>query len=146
MRRSSLLIALFLAAVSLESKAAPDILPLDADELRQIKLESTPPFPAEIILEGESENWESVIHQGQFVVSVFEASPAVIDVSEPFPYDEFVLVLEGEVILTSIDGGSRTYNPGDTFLVPKGWLGTWAMPVKYREMVIIESDALLTGE
>ena len=42
MRSSSLLIALFLAAVSLESKAAPEILPLDADELRQIKLESTP--------------------------------------------------------------------------------------------------------
>ena len=53
-------------------------------------------------------------------MSVFEASPAVVDISEPFPYDEFVLVLEGEVTLTNIDGGTRTYNPGDTFLVPKG--------------------------
>ena len=109
-------------------------------------LESVPPFPAEIVLEGKSENWDSVVHQGEFVVSVFEASPAIIDVSEPFPYDEFVLVLEGEVILTNIDGGSLTYNPGDTFVVPKGWLGTWAMPVRYREMVIIETDALLAAE
>ena len=111
-----------------------------------MELESIPPFPAEIVLEGESENWESVIHQGHFVVSVFEASPAVIDISEPFPYDEFVLVLEGEVTLTNVDGGKQTYKEGDTFLVPKGWLGTWDMPVKYREMIVIETDALLAEE
>ncbi len=146
MRSPSLLIALLLATVSFGARAAPEFLPIDADDLREMELDSISPFPAEVVLEGESENWESVIHQGQFVVSVFEASPAVIDVSEPFPYDEFVLVLEGKVILTNFDGGSRTYNPGDTFLVPKGWLGTWAMPVKYREMVIIETKALMSGE
>jgi uncharacterized cupin superfamily protein len=146
MRSPSLLIALFLATVSLAAQAAPEILPLDADELRAMELESIPPFPAEIVLEGESENWEGVIHQGHFVVSVFEASPAVIDISEPFPYDEFVLVLEGEVTLTNVDGGKQTYKQGETSLVPKGWLGTWDMPVKYREMIIIETDALLTEE
>lgn len=146
MRSQILLITLLLATVSNTVQAAPEILPLDADELRQMELESVPPFPAEVVLEGESENWDSVIHQGEFVVSVFAASPAVLDVNEPFPYDEFVLVLEGEVTLTSIDGGAQTYKPGDTFLVPKGWLGTWAMPVKYREMVIIETDALLAAE
>lgn len=146
MRSQTLLITSLLATVSFAAQAAPEFLPLDADELRQIELESTPPFPAEIVLEGESENWESVIHQGDFVVSVFEASPAVIDINEPFPYDEFVLVLEGEVTLTNIDGGTQTYKPGDTFLMPKGWLGTWAMPVKYREMIIIETEALLAAE
>ena len=146
MRSPYSLIVLLLATVGFGAQAAPEVLPLDANELRQMDLESVPPFPAEIVLEGKSENWDSVIHQGEFVVSVFEASPAVIDVSEPFPYDEFVLVLEGTVILTSIDGGSQTYNPGDTFVVPKGWLGTWAMPVQYREMVVIETDALLAGE
>lgn len=146
MRSQILLITLLLTTVSNTVQAAPEILPLDADELRQMELESVPPFPAELVLEGESENWDSVIHQGEFVVSVFAASPAVLDVNEPFPYDEFVLVLEGEVTLTSIDGGAQTYKPGDTFLVPKGWLGTWAMPVKYREMVIIETDAIIAAE
>jgi len=146
MRSPILLIALVLTTASFNAQAAPEILPLDAGELRQMDLESVPPFPAEVVLEGASENWDSVIHQGDFVVSVFAASPAVLDVNEPFPYDEFVLVLEGEVTLTSIDGGAQTYKPGDTFLVPKGWLGTWAMPVKYREMVIIETDALMAGE
>jgi len=146
MRSPSLLIALFIATASLGAQAAHEILPLDADELRQMELESIPPFPAELVLEGESENWESVLHQGDFVVSVFAASPAILDVNEPFPYDEFVLVLEGEVTLTNVDGGKQTYKQGETFLVPKGWMGTWDMPVKYREMIVIETDALLAGE
>lgn len=146
MRSPFLLITLLLATVSFSAQAAPEFLPLDADELRAMELESIPPFPAESILEGKSENWESVLHQGDFVVSVFAASPAVFDVSEPFPYDEFVLVLEGEVTLTNVNGGTETYQQGDTFLVPKGWMGTWDMPVKYREMIIIETDALMAGE
>ena len=77
---------------------------------------------------------------------MFAAKPAVIDINEPFPYDEFVLVLEGEVTLTNIHGGTHTYKQGDTFLVPKGWLGTWHMPARYREMIIIEKDALLSAE
>jgi len=64
----------------------------------------------------------------------------------PFPYDEFVLVLEGRVTLTNIDGGKQTYGQGDTFLVPKGWLGTWDMPDKYCEMIVIETKAWLAAE
>jgi hypothetical protein len=25
--------------------------------------------------------------------------------------------------------------------VPKGWMGTWDMPVKYREKIIVETKA-----
>jgi len=146
MRNQTLLITLLLAAASFSAQAAPEFLPLDADKMRTMELEGIPPFPAELVLKGTSENWESVIHQGDFVVSVFAASPAIIDINEPFPYDEFVLVLEGEVTLTNVDGGTATYKEGDTFLVPKGWLGTWDMPFKYREMIVIETDALLAGE
>jgi len=146
MCRLTLLIALALTAVGSAAHAAPEILPLDADEMRSMQLESIPPFPAEMVLEGKSENWESVLYQGEFVISVYEAVPAVIDISEPFPYDEFVLVLEGEVTLTNADGGTSTYKQGDKFLVPKGWMGTWEMPVKYREMIIIETNALLAAE
>jgi len=146
MKKPSFPIALLLATASLGAQAAPEFLPLDADELRAMELESIPPFPAELVLEGESENWEQVLHQGDFVVAVFAASPAIIDINEPFPYDEFVLVLEGEVTLTNVDGGMETYRQGDTFLVPKGWLGTWDMPSKYREMIVIETKAWVESE
>ena len=146
MNKLTFLIALLITTVSFGAQAAPEVLPLDVTELREMELESIPPFPAEIVLKGESNNWEQVLHQGDFVVAVFEASPAIIDISEPFPYDEFVLVLEGQVTLTNIDGGKQTYNSGDTFLVPKGWLGTWDMPVKYREMIVIETKAWVESE
>ncbi len=146
MNNSTFLIALLLATVSFGVQAAPEVLPLNAKELREMTLESIPPFPVEMDMERERENWERVLHQGDFVVAIFEASPAIIDISDPFPYDEFVLVLEGEVTLTNIDGGKQTYKHGDTFLVPKGWLGTWDMPVKYREMIIVDTQAWLAGE
>ena len=146
MNKLTFLIALLITTVSFGAQAAPEVLPLDVTELREMELESIPPFPAEIVLKGESKNWEQVLHQGDFVVAVFEASPAIIDISDPFPYDEFVLVLEGQVTLTNIDGEKQTYKPGDTFLVPKGWLGTWDMPGKYREMIVIETKAWVESE
>ena len=146
MKKINCPITLLLALVSFCAQAAPGFLTLDADELRTMELESIPPFPAEVVLKGESENWQKVLYQGDYVVALFEASPAIITVNEPFPYDEFVQVLEGEVTLTNVDGGTATYKQGDTFLVPKGWMGTWDMPYKYREMIIIETQAWLAGE
>ena len=108
MRSPTFLIALLLATVSFGAQAAPEVLTLNAKKLREMTLESIPPFPVEMVLEGESENWERVLHQGDFVVAIFEASPAIIDISEPFPYDEFVLVVEDRVTLTNIDGESRS--------------------------------------
>ena len=146
MRSQTIFIHLLLILASFSVQATPGFLNLDSDELREMELERVAPFPAEIVLKGESENWQKVIHQGDYVVALFAASPAVIDINEPFPYDEFVQVLEGEVTLINIDGGTATYKEGDTFLVPKGWMGTWDMPYEYREMIIVETEAWLRGE
>jgi len=75
------------------------------------------------------------------MVAIYEAKPALINIQNPFPYDEFVMVLEGQVTLTHINGQAQTYNKGDNFLVPKGFLGTWDMPELYREMIVIETKA-----
>ena len=74
MRSPTFLLALVLATVNSGVQAAPEVLPLNARELSEMTIERIPPFPAEIVLEGESENWEQVVHQGDFVVAVFEAS------------------------------------------------------------------------
>jgi uncharacterized cupin superfamily protein len=98
------------------------------------------------VLSGANKHWQKVIHKGDFVVALYESEAALIDVSYPFSYDEFVTVLEGRVILTSLSGEKQTYEVGDSFLVPKGWQGTWDMPVKFREMIIIETKAWEAGE
>jgi uncharacterized cupin superfamily protein len=129
------------SAFSLSVKAEINVLGLDADQLRAMELESIPPWPDELVLSGTNKHWQKILHTGEFVVVVYESEAAVIDVSYPFPYDEYVLVLEGEVILTSSSGESQRYGLGESFVVPKGWTGTWDMPVTYREQIVVERKA-----
>ena len=139
----TLVTVLFLmtGGLSMSAKAEIEVLPLDTEQLRTMVLEPLPPWPAELVLEGTNQHSQKILHHGEVVVVVYESEAAVIDVSAPFPYDEYVLVLEGEVTLTSTAGNKQTYGVGETFLVPKGWTGTWAMPFKYREKIIVETRA-----
>jgi len=146
MKKLYLFAVLLLATVSISAQPVIDILPLDKDAFRTTELESIPPWPDGTVLSGANQHWQKVVHKGDFVVALYESMPALIDVSYPFPYDEFVTVLEGRVILTSLSGEKQTYEVGDSFLVPKGWQGTWDMPVKFREMIIIETKAWVASE
>jgi uncharacterized cupin superfamily protein len=134
--------------LSMQAKGAdPGILSLNPDELRKLELDSIAPWPDEIVLSGTNEHWQKVLHQGEFVVTIYEAMPALINISEPYPYDEFVQVLQGEVTLTPIKGRKQTYRVGESFTVPRGWMGTWDMPFKFREMIIVETRAwVASGE
>ena len=119
-------------------KAEIDVLSLNTEDLREMALESIPPWPDEMVLSGTNQHWQKVLHEGEFVVALYEAMPAVIDISEPYPYDEYVRVLEGTVVLTSSEGKRESYEAGDAFLVPVGWTGTWEMPARFRELIIID--------
>jgi len=142
MKKFVLPVTLCIAATGAQAQEqVPDIMPLQNGELLNMELDSIPPFPDEAVLKGRSENWLTTLHQGDFLVAIYESTPAMINISNPYPYDEFVHILEGEVTLTHIDGDKQTYREGERFLVPKGWIGTWDMPVKFRELIVIETDA-----
>ncbi len=102
-------------------------------------VQALPPWPASMLISGESAHGQKVLHEGEFVVVIYESVPAVIGINEPYPYDEFVRVLEGTVVLTSDSGDRQVYGPNDHFLVPKGWMGTWDMPSPFRELIIVET-------
>ena len=71
-------------------------------------------------------------------VVIFESTPAKTDHTEsPFPFDEFIYVLSGKLILTDIDGAVQEYAVGDSLVVPKGWRGYWEMQGNYRELVVV---------
>ena len=146
MKKLYLLGVFIMATVVMPAHGEISGLPLNKEAMKGAELESIPPWPEGVVLSGANEHWQKVMHQGDFVVALYESEAALIDVSYPFPYDEFVTVLEGRVILTSLSGEKQTYEVGDSFLVPKGWQGTWDMPVKFREMIIIETKAWLAGE
>ena len=130
----------------MQTQATPDIVALHLAAMKKEALDSIPPFPEDELLSGEQENWTKVIYQGEVVVALYESTPARIAVNKPFPYDEFVTVLEGELILTHIDGTKQTFKAGDSVLLPKGWMGTWDMTKHFREMVVVETKAMMEAE
>ncbi|MDE0748334.1 MAG: cupin domain-containing protein [Porticoccaceae bacterium] len=146
MKKLCLFGVFFMATLGMPAQSETVVLSLNKEIMKSAELESIPPWPTGVVLSGANEHWQKVVHQGDFVVALYESMPALIDVSDPFPYDEFVTVLEGEVILTSLSGEKQAYAVGDSFLVPKGWQGTWDMPVKFREMIVIETKAWVSDE
>ena len=98
------------------------------------------------MLSGANKHGQKVLHSGNVVAALYGAEAARLSVSEPFPYDEYVLVMTGEVTLISDAGRSQTFGVGDSFLVPKGWTGIWDMPGQYLEKIVVETVAWNAAE
>jgi uncharacterized cupin superfamily protein len=128
-------------------KGAPAPVRLDPDKLGGLGLVEYEPFPPEAVLEGRSKHRSHVFFSGpEIVVEVYEAEPAKLAISDPFPYDEFVYVLSGKLILTDARGKAREYSTGEFLVVPKGFTGTWEMLGNYRELIVIEKKAYQRAE
>ena len=69
---------------------------------------------------------------------VLDVDPGRVRI-DGLPYDEYVHVLEGRLILTPDGGEAIEYKKGDSLIVPEGYTGYWEMPEKYREFVIINT-------
>ena len=109
---------------------------LDPEKLAGRGLEEIPPWPAEAILEGESKHRRCIFFQGDLVVEVYEAVPGKFQIVAP--YDEFIHILEGELILVAEQGERFEYAAGDWVMLPKGWTGTWENRGNYRELIAAE--------
>jgi uncharacterized cupin superfamily protein len=53
-----------------------------------------------------------------------------------YPLDEFVYVLEGDVVTVDTDGARHEFHPGDAFIIPKGWAGTWDMKTRFKKIIV----------
>jgi uncharacterized cupin superfamily protein len=53
-----------------------------------------------------------------------------------YPLDEFVYVLEGELVTIDADGTRHEFHPGDAFVIPKGWAGTWDMKTRFKKIIV----------
>lgn len=52
------------------------------------------------------------------------------------PTDEFVYLLDGEVEIVGVSGGSQAFGPGDAFVVPHGFSGEWRQRSPVRKVVV----------
>ena len=78
-------------------------------------------------------------HTGKIMVSIYEAGPGKVRI-EGALYDEFITILEGRLILTPDSGGEFEYKAGDSLIVPKGYVGGWDMPERYRELIVVDTE------
>ena len=152
MRPTTILLAallLFAATAAAEEVniGAPAPVRLDADKLAGLGLEEFEPFPKEMVLSGHSKHSYHTFFSGaEVVVEVYEAEPAKLKIDEPWPYDEFIYVLSGKLVLTDARGEVTQFVAGESLVVPKGFLGTWEMQGNFRELVVIEKKAYERAE
>ncbi len=110
-------------------------------DLNAMELDALPDIDFMPVESGTLRNSGSVLFAGENNVSLWDAGPAKLIFDTPVTYDEFVLVLKGELILSDNDGNSTTYKQGDMFMLPKGFVGAWDMTEEYRELIVIADDA-----
>lgn len=122
---------------SADDKVAPATL--DRDKIAGIGLTAIPPDSfKDILVAGELKMKVATLFQGKELhVSIFECTPAKTDHRKrPTDVDEFVYVLSGKLILTEPNGTKHEYHPGDSLVLPVGYMGTWEMQGNYRELVV----------
>ena len=120
-------------------QTAPSPVRMNPDKIAGVDLPAGEPFVApEDILEGSHRPRGEVLYLGkELVMEIYEDDAATFAITEPFAFDEYVMVLSGKLILTDAGGQVHEFVAGDSLVVPKGFTGIWKMLGNYRELVSI---------
>jgi uncharacterized cupin superfamily protein len=76
-------------------------------------------------------------HEGNAIVKVgvWDAEKGIGHL-ENYPFTEYVLMISGRVIVTNDDGSSNEFTAGDTFVIPKGFTGTWDIRESMKKQIV----------
>ncbi len=68
---------------------------------------------------------------GAFHVGYSQYDTMTLEIDD-WPWDELMFLIEGQVEITDRAGVTKTYGPGEIFLMPRGFSGTWKQlgPIK----------------
>ncbi len=69
---------------------------------------------------------------GVFTAGVWACDAGTLRI-ENLAIDEACYLIEGEVIITDRHGNSERFVAGEAFLLRRGFVGTWHMPVSIRK-------------
>jgi uncharacterized cupin superfamily protein len=127
------------AMKEVKAQTAPSPVRMSPDKLAGVDLPAGEPFIApEAVLQGSHRPRGEMLYRGEeLVMEIYEDDPATFAVTDPFPFDEYVLVLSGKLILTDAGGQVHEFVAGDSLVVPKGFTGTWKMLGNYRELIAV---------
>jgi uncharacterized cupin superfamily protein len=63
-----------------------------------------------------------------------------------YPIGEFIYIIEGQVEMIDTNNNSKIYGPGDMFLIPKGFQGTWRQLALIKKIAVIHGDYISATE
>jgi uncharacterized cupin superfamily protein len=99
-------------------------------------------YPAEMVVADAGGFDGSYLQTTSFVsgdrkvlAGLWESGPGTLQ-TDGYPHHEVCFVLEGRVVVTNRGGGREEFAPGDSFVIPKGWAGTWHMPVRFKKQFV----------
>ena len=113
---------------------------IDRDKMAGTGLTAIPPDAyKDILVAGELNMRVATLFEGKELrASIFESTPAKTNHrARPTDGDEFVYVLSGKLILTESNGTVQEFRPGDSLVLPVGYMGTWEMQGNYRELAVV---------
>lgn len=77
------------------------------------------------------------VHSGETLVrvGVWESGAGESRI-EDFPFTEYVLMISGKVEVVEQDGTSMLMEAGETFVIPRGWSGTWNVLERMKKQIV----------
>ena len=110
-------------------------------------MKSMPPFPLRMSPPGGVPHAECILWDQQIVVLVYESKGSfTLYLDEPYPFDQFIHVLNGRTVLIDAQGKAEAFEVGDSFVLPKGFVGEWQLLEDYRELCVIETKAYQSSD
>ena len=125
--------------------SAPHIIRLVEESLLASEPIDYLPAP-EKILSGHPRQrvWSQYTDAGQkFSVGIWECEPGAWRVR--YTEEEYCRILEGRSLLTASDGTVTAVGPGDEFVIPRGFVGTWQVIETTRKTYVIYEPGIEPG-
>ncbi len=72
---------------------------------------------------------------GQFFTGIWQSEPGKWRIA--YTEEEYCQILAGHSIITDAQGSAVTVTPGDSFVIPKGFTGTWEVVELTRKIYVI---------
>jgi uncharacterized protein len=91
--------------------------------------------PARVIAGAPRTTTRNYYDGGAFFAGIWESTPGKWAVT--YTEHELVHLLAGRVVLTRSDGRAEHFGPGDMFVIPAGFEGTWETVEPVRKLYAI---------
>jgi len=72
---------------------------------------------------------------GKFFAGVWESDPGIWRIR--YTEEEYCRILDGRSVITTADGTATVVGPGDEFVIPRGFVGTWQVLERTRKTYVI---------